>query len=517
MDASLEIAVILFNELMQRDMFDDLVSRRGGIILWLVSLSRAMDLCKLEVNTNLSNSLNEENNSGIHKNEDWHSWGQYIGSTVVSSWKKKLDKESLEDVLHVRLSKKKNNTTAETETEIIRDRSDDTNSHSEREKDSAQLLFARILSGLLQLKHTPIARQLSSIISRLPTDILIHIASSGPLSRAIFDTYFDTCVSKKDLNHLLSTSFVLICSQLASHYCGQHVFRRAFECADINTKELITKEIASKREYLSKSKEGRSSLSIAHAETYIRHRDQWTAQMKKHAKGLDMLNELFAVSGKTKANSTEVRSSDKYDQSSAMLSNAKRDSQECRPMMINNDDDNEDDNDNDLDATNNSSKVNRTRKRKRKKSNTDRGTLIRFEDTAENGIIANESESKKVHESDNINEYSVSDEQTNAGKTNDIDDIFAPKEANANKDSKPVNKSRKKQKSSSENNRVNVETSEDKTNTMKRRNANSNRNVDKKIDMAKIMKLKTAKLISTASINEEIKQIQREKSFNAKK
>lgn len=70
-------------------------------------------------------------------------------------------------------------------------------------------------------------------MSRLPDAIVKHIACSGPLSRAILDPFFEGVPHGSSPIASIVMSIIPHIGDIAAHYVGHHVLRRAFESADI--------------------------------------------------------------------------------------------------------------------------------------------------------------------------------------------------------------------------------------------------------------------------------------------
>jgi hypothetical protein len=176
------------------------------------------------------------------------------------------------------------------------------------DKDSAQLLIARLIGSMLKLGgnaktlECPAAYEVAKAIFALPVETLKHIAKSGPLSRAILDTTLDlyttdfnsTSTEKSSCSDVspLLTNLSNLAVELADHFIGQHTLKRVFEKGDAKNKESIVSALHDSKDLLSKTKEGRNSLQNVQADLFARKPDDWRALLRKHSAALHMLKEI---------------------------------------------------------------------------------------------------------------------------------------------------------------------------------------------------------------------------------
>ena len=269
----------LLGELTAEELLVDLALSKGGVILWMLELSRY---------TKFRSSSND--------------WAQLIGTGLISVWTDKGAKQ-LVTVLSDRLAPKAAldaiAASAQPPKKI--------NGRVVIDKDSAQLLIARLVGALLKLNFTispvdsPIVRAsilVAQAVFRLPVVTLKHIATSGPLSRAVLDTALDQYKQSdtsanvfRDASILLSNLSTLAV-ELADHFIGQHVLKRAFDKGSAENKESIVTALDIAKEELNKSKEGRNSLRIVQADLFARKPDEWRSLLRKQSAAIEMLKEI---------------------------------------------------------------------------------------------------------------------------------------------------------------------------------------------------------------------------------
>jgi hypothetical protein len=524
-DKMLSLAEALIVELLQEAHFKDLVTRRGGVVMWMIDLACELDKCNLETEVTSGNKENKQDSDGEEAKSKKCGWGQRVGSAVLNMWLEmyQVDSESAKesakvaDLLESRLRKiEQEKTEGRAETNARNKRPGSGREDDSREKDSAQLLFARTLGSLLKLTGTKTARSVSTAISKLSSEVILHIGCSGPTSRAVFDTFFSHHVSAKDLKKLLETIATLV-ADLGMHFCGQHVIRQAFDVADIGAKERLAQAAVSEKETLNRSKEGRATLRNVHAELYSREPEGWRQLMRKHAKGVEMLKELEgdpfgpaagagAYAGGKKGPSAEV-----YESSHVGNAESRSESQTETAG----------------------------RKRKRKRPNA-KATITKFHDSddeakdeADSGDEL-ESGKNKGSSNDDTNGGEKKPKKAKEAVTDDhaVDDIFAALEKPAA--NKMVTESgvdsvaeqpKKKSKSLKYENHSEYKKEErkdrdewrhhgrskDKDSNRKRKSGDGHSSKGR-ADMDKIKNLKSAKLLSTAALGQEINQLMAEKS-----
>lgn len=273
----------ILEELTDADTFPDLALSKGGVVLWLLEVAR-WSKCE----------------------SDGRDWAEVVSTGLISVWTNKGTLQ-LPDVLADKLAPK----AALDAVAASKVPQKKVNGRVVVDKDSAQLLIARLTGALLKLRGTtahsksaqPRACELvAQAVFLLPLGTLQHVATSGPLSRAVLDTVLDLYVGAEpsDLKakakpsdaSLLLTNLSTLSADLADHFIGQHVLKRVFDKGSAGDKECIVTALDSAKEKLGRTKEGRNSLRITQAELFARKPDEWRALLRKQSAALDMLKEI---------------------------------------------------------------------------------------------------------------------------------------------------------------------------------------------------------------------------------
>ena len=139
----------------------------------------------------------------------------------------------------------------------------------------------------------PPSLAVAKAVSALPLGTLKHVATSGPLSRAVLDTFLDQYCSSSSGNggsdtggddgvgktnkkrsvkdatgdttadtsadSAIQSAFMAaiaeICVDLGDHFIGQHILRKAYEKADVSQKTVFVTALDMAKERLNTSKE----------------------------------------------------------------------------------------------------------------------------------------------------------------------------------------------------------------------------------------------------------------------
>ena len=242
------------------ELFEELIEKRGGVILWLLELSLIL-------------SLKSDNK-----------WFQKLSKLLINYWITKNNitlTVFLENILSKKVIEKK-------------DMIDN--------KDSNQLLIAKLISVLLkgQSFHT-----IATSLIDLSEDTLMNICCSGPLSRIIFDILISNI--NQTLLAALINKLLPVLSILCVHYVGQHVFRQLFYKSDIQLKELIVSTIIHDKSKLMQTKEGRNSLTIMNVELYLKNINEWKQTIMKANKMDNNLHEMNSNNNNLKNNNNNKR------------------------------------------------------------------------------------------------------------------------------------------------------------------------------------------------------------------
>ena len=271
---------VLLAELTADDLFAELVLTKGGVVLWMLEVARwtGIQTCNTD-------------------------WAEIVGAGLISFWTNKGVKD-LSTVLAERLAPKAA-LEAAAESKMPPKK---VNGRVVVDKDSAQLLIARLIGALLKLNKADIpatgdsraAVLVAQAVHLIPLETLKHVATSGPLSRAVLDTVLDQCEGNEgsqDAN-VLTSSLSALSVELADHFIGQHVLKRAFDKGSAADKEAIVTLLDAAKEQLGKTKEGRNSLRIVQAELFARKPEEWRALLRKQGAALEMLKEIETTGAK---------------------------------------------------------------------------------------------------------------------------------------------------------------------------------------------------------------------------
>lgn len=239
--------------------------------------------------------------------------------------------------------------------------------------DSQQLLLARLLGTLLKSANdgkTTVAK----VITSLSKEALKVIATSGPMSKAILDTFFVTFANSQELK-TIGLCLVTIGVELAYHFVGQHVVRKVYEFSDLRGKEKWVTLVSNEKLLLGKSKEGRNTMQFMNVELFTRDPAEWRSAVKKQMKASSLFADLTNNTASSASSSAAVKnSSDKSEQkSSKAAKKAKVESSNDetkstsnkQEVKVDDEDDDEDDEEGDGDGGDNAANKKRKRKRKR--------------------------------------------------------------------------------------------------------------------------------------------------------
>jgi hypothetical protein len=294
--------------LASQELFQMLLLKRGGVIYWLCE-------CVYSYEQALKSSGGKKDKESI---------GYKVAKYVCDSWVR-ID-EQAQHRTGVKLTECFASRLASTASSAPGASSSNSSSQSQGQgqgqsqgpnRDSAQLLHARIVGALMKLSSTfskdqqcsAFAHAIMQSVVCLPADVLVSLASTGLTSRNIFDVLFAHPQYSKYVGQLiksLSANDGLV--SIACHHCGQHIFKQLFACADVADKEVMVQQLAAAagsagfahgsggasggQSVLTRSKEGRNSMQLVHFELYVRQPQEWRMQAKKHAQAKSLLDEL---------------------------------------------------------------------------------------------------------------------------------------------------------------------------------------------------------------------------------
>ena len=290
----------LLKELTGKKTMRTLLKTRGGVVLWMLELAR---------HTHRKGGREKEKKG----------WGAKLGQAVLKHWTRDStdDEESgdegeedsrlasaLAKLLAPRTSGDEPAGDADDGPSSLHESSGG-KSRSDKDKKGKPtspqespiaLLTGRLVGALMRTNELCVMEPLCRALSRLPSATFVRVALSGPLSKGLLDPLlaFSQDTSRDVfIIPLLTSLSAEQTMQLASHFIGQHLFRRFFEaCGDIAVKETLVQALEASRAVVNKSKEGRASMKACHADMYRKQPEEWHALMKRQARANAMVVEL---------------------------------------------------------------------------------------------------------------------------------------------------------------------------------------------------------------------------------
>jgi hypothetical protein len=318
-------------ELTANDFYPYLVLQRGGVVLWMLDLARFTGKKSSKKSSKKGKKEPSEGDEipAVAGSPDWR---EVVGTGLLSTWTKN-DSDPADAKLHALLADKLSPKAAATSVPVDDKgpgakgakggKGKDGKAAPGSDRDSAQQLGARLTAALLKLppsssssSSTPsgssdapsssASARVARAVAALPLGTLKHVATSGPLSRAVLDTFFEHCTATDPPSSsgeapcnpntaALLASLTTFAAELAEHSIGQHVLRRAYEKADAAAKENIVVALDAAKEKLGGTKEGRNSLRIVQADLYGRQPEEWRAHLRRQSRAKDLLSELDGV------------------------------------------------------------------------------------------------------------------------------------------------------------------------------------------------------------------------------
>lgn len=173
--------------------------------------------------------------------------------------------------------------------------------------DAYQVNLAKILNSLMRSCSKPTQSHAIRIVSNLSLVALKNIALTGALSKALLDVFFEHFAQSSEMK-TLGQKLASIASDLAIHYAGQHVLRKAYENSDLRGKEKWVTVLVANKTVLLKSKEGRNSLHLVNADQYERDAAAWRTALKKQLKAASALGDLTGPPSRNKESSGKASS-----------------------------------------------------------------------------------------------------------------------------------------------------------------------------------------------------------------
>lgn len=158
-----------------------------------------------------------------------------------------------------------------------------------------QLSTGRLLKAMLAVRAGDGWDTLASALSFASKDALLYIATHGQLSKLVLDTLFEMADKTSPTFLRLAHSFVVIAADVASHFVGQHVFKKLFDGLQGKEKELIVSRLVAEKDRLGRSKEGRASLQHVGAEVFAQDVKEWRKSLLRKEKAGAIMSMLDAV------------------------------------------------------------------------------------------------------------------------------------------------------------------------------------------------------------------------------
>ena len=281
-------SVALISELQKPSLFSSLVQHKAGLVFWLIETSK-----KIDVLISIIGSENAEKYKLLSDRNEIPNLSGNICRTVLSNWTS--NGVSLNDVL---LSKLKVVSSSDAES-TKRGKSNSSvptpssSSGSQVSYISIPTLTCKILGTMQSLSdaNADIKIEVFTAISSLPLDTLTMLSTSGPMSKAILDSFFENCKNDELATKVIETLIPKIAT-LAGHYIGQHIVRKIFESTNTLNKEKILRSMVATKDYLVRSKEGRNSARILGLDLYQRNEGEWKRSLIRQERAMTMVAEL---------------------------------------------------------------------------------------------------------------------------------------------------------------------------------------------------------------------------------
>eukprot|EP00981_Chlorochromonas_danica_P014659 scaffold8522_cov157-Ochromonas_danica.AAC.3 len=239
--------------------------------------------------------------------------------------------------------------------------------------DAYQVNLAKILNALMRSCSKPTQSHAIRTVSNLSLVALKNIAVTGALSKALLDVFFEHFAQSSEMK-TLGQKLASIASDLAIHYAGQHVLRKAYENSDLRGKEKWVTVLVANKTVLLKSKEGRNSLHLVNAEQYERDAAGWRTALKKQLKAASSLADLTSPpaqnkgtnsSGKAASSTSETKTQSQIKKKDVVASESEIIPNKRSREEDNEENDEEDEEDAKVDGGEAESGAKKKRKRKR--------------------------------------------------------------------------------------------------------------------------------------------------------
>lgn len=353
-------ATKLINEIIASDYFSQLVTSKGGVALWLLTVSR--NLSDISIGENLAIQIINTWILSINNIDSDESITTATAKAVDADFD--MNDINLQQCISKFLSTKLVSYHKEQESQnsnISKNKKNFPTSNT-FERDSTQVLIAKLTGELMRSQSNKVSHLICKSFSQVTLDSLKYIATSGAVSRAVLDVFLELFSQTTEFK-LLGINLSTLGVELAQHFVGQHIVRKYFELADLRGKEKWALALTSSGNslILTRNKEGNATLKLMNAELYQRDPIEWRSTIKRKLKAENMLKELDStLNSKHKSTNINMLIITSKDNNESM-------NKQLQPLTsITSVDDNIDDSNN----TNNKT----LRKRKRKRPNKSNST-----------------------------------------------------------------------------------------------------------------------------------------------
>lgn len=274
------------NGLLRADIFTYLVQCKGGVVLWMLKLGKAMSTTSDTYNSDGSNCLGHE-----------------VASRVLAQWTRvSTDDVEAEDfiaALDTYMVRRFEVATVIEETKS-NDKKPSKNAATKaasNKPNAAALLVARLLGAILSLDGSAMAGVVCRMLCRLPHETLLNISCSGPMSRSVLDVFFESKSNGRERSIFLTSFLMPNLKMVCSHAIAHHTLRKCFESASSIDKERVVEAIVvpSFYETIAHSREGKAVVRFTQCDLYARNISEWKALIVRQKKAQAMLVELENV------------------------------------------------------------------------------------------------------------------------------------------------------------------------------------------------------------------------------
>jgi hypothetical protein len=278
--------------LLKPDLFSYLVQCKGGVVLWMLKLGKAMSLSK----------------ESKHISETNDCLGHAVATRVVAHWTHcevvDIEAESFITALDSYMVKRFETTAPAAEDSKVKDMKKKGGtgggkaSTASNKPNAAALLVARLLGAILSLDgSSDMAGVVCRMLCRLPHETLLNIACSGPISRSILDVFFESKSNGRERSIFLTSFLMPNLKTVCAHAIAHHTLRKCFESASSVDKERVAEAVVvpSFYETIAHTREGKAVIRFTQCDLYARNISEWKALIVRQKKAQAMLAEMENV------------------------------------------------------------------------------------------------------------------------------------------------------------------------------------------------------------------------------